>query len=83
MSDDPFSYTEDDDPFTALDAALGPAEPRPAQWTIERGNANDPDTSPEAQGRRAAKCASRLRNTISRYKTALGIPARTMAYKSE
>lgn len=61
MSDDPFSYTEDEDPFTALDAALGPAEPRPAQWTIERGNANDPDTSPEAQGRRAAKCASRLR----------------------
>jgi len=61
MSDDPFSYTEDEDPFTALDAALGPAEPRPAQWTIERGNANDPDTSPEAQGRRAAKCAERVR----------------------
>ena len=61
MSDDPFSYTEDDDPFTALDAALGPAEPRPAQWTIERGNANDPDTSPEAQGRRAARCASCVR----------------------
>ena len=27
--------------------------------------------------------AKRLRGTISRYKTALGIPARTMAYKSE
>ncbi len=61
MSDDPFSYTEDDDPFTALDAALGPAEPPPAHWTIERGNAHDNDTSPEAQGRRAAKCASRVR----------------------
>lgn len=59
--EDPFA----DDPFgdaPALDAQIGerkqPAEP---SWTIERGNANDPDTSPEAQGRRAAKLTLRVR----------------------
>jgi len=62
MSADPFSYTGDEDPFASeLDDALGQSEPPPAQWTIERGNSQDPDTSPEAQGRRAAKCASRVR----------------------
>ncbi len=61
MSADPFCFTEDEDPFGALDDQLGQSEPQPAQWTIERGNAHDPDTSPEAQGRRAAKCASRVR----------------------
>ena len=62
MSADPFRYEDDEDPFaSALDDALGQSEPPPAPWTIERGNAHDSDTSPEAQGRRAAKCASRVR----------------------
>ena len=62
MSADPFRYEDDEDPFASeLDDALGQSEPPPAHWTIERGNAHDNDTSPEAQGRRAAKCASRVR----------------------
>jgi len=61
MSGLPFVYAEDEDPFAPLDDAIGQPEQRPATWTIERGNANDPDTSPEAQGRRAAKCAERVR----------------------
>ena len=61
MSADPFRYEDDEDPFAPLDDAIGQPEQRPATWTIERGNANDPDTSPEAQGRRAAKCAERVR----------------------
>jgi len=62
MSADPFRYEDDEDPFASeLDDQLGQSEPPPAHWTIERGNAHDSDTSPEAQGRRAAKCASRVR----------------------
>ena len=62
MSADPFRYEDDEDPFASeLDDQLGQSEPPPAHWTIERGNAHDNDTSPEAQGRRAAKCASRVR----------------------
>ena len=62
MSADPFRYEDDEDPFASeLDDALGQSEPPRAHWTIERGNAHDSDTSPEAQGRRAAKCASRVR----------------------
>ena len=62
MSADPFRYEDDEDPFASeLDDQLGQSEPPPAHWTIERGNAHDNDTSPEAQGRRAAKCAERVR----------------------
>jgi hypothetical protein len=56
-------FREDEDPFGPLDDALGGDATHEAHeaWTIEHGNAADPDTSPEAQGRRAAKLAARLR----------------------
>lgn len=63
MADDPWGRQEDEDPFgDTLDAQIGERQqpPDPA-WTIERGNANDPDQSPEAQGRRAAKLILRVK----------------------
>jgi hypothetical protein len=61
VSEERWQMDDNEDPFGALDAALGEREPRAPQWSIEAGNANDPDGSPEAQGRRAAKLTARVK----------------------
>lgn len=77
--DDPFAPdAPEPDAWAAFEAALGdmPPDPYPEGWTIEKGNEKDPDDSPDAQGRRAAKLALRVRrarDTQTMQRTMMGV----------